>query len=107
MCSTRLVVSLQLDSERNARHILLDCLREYRLNDEGGYGGRDGWTTVKTWNVEKNVGKIEREAQKLLEKYKVEKFYIHSGDLTNTKELFECPVPTAIEAVKSAMEKYK
>ncbi len=81
--------------------------REYRLNDEGGYGGRDGWTTVKTWNVEKNVGKIEREAQKLLEKYKVEKFYIHSGDLTNTKELFECPVPTAIEAVKSAMEKYK
>ena len=78
--------------------------REYRLNDEGGYGGRSGWTTVKTWQLDKNAGKVEREAQNLLEQYKVEKDYIHSGELHSTKELFECPIQTAINAVKQAME---
>ena len=81
--------------------------REYRLNDEGGYGGRSGWTTVKTWQIEKNAGKIEREAQEFLKKYHVEKDYIHSGELHGTKELFECPIATAIDAVKKAIEKYK
>ena len=81
--------------------------REYRLNDEGGYGGRTGWKTVKTWQLEKNAGKVEREAQNLLERYKVEKNYIHSGELHSTKELFECPVQTAINAVKKAIELYK
>ena len=78
--------------------------REYRLNDEGGYGGRAGWKTVKTWQIEKNAGKVEREAQNLLDKYKVEKDYIHSGELHSAKELFECSIQTAIDAVKKAME---
>lgn len=81
--------------------------REYRLNDEGGYGGRSGWTTVKTWKIEKDAGKVEREAQDLLEKYRVEKSYIHSGELHSTKELFVCSIQTALDAVKKAMERYK
>ena len=81
--------------------------REYRLNDEGGYGGRAGWKTIKSWQLEKNAGKVEREAQKLLEKYHVEKNYIHSGELHGTKELFECTVQEALNAVKKAMEQYK
>ena len=78
--------------------------REYRLNDEGGYGGRNGWQTVKSWQLEKNAGKVEREAQNLLESYKVEKNYIHSGELHSTKELFECTISVAIDAVKQAIE---
>ena len=74
------------------------------MNDEGGYGGRAGWKTVKTWQIEKNAGKVEREAQNLLDKYKVEKDYIHSGELHSAKELFECSIQTAIDAVKKAME---
>jgi len=81
--------------------------REYRLNDEGGYGGRSGWTTVKTWQLEKNAGKVEREAQNILENYKVENNYIHSGELHSTKELFECSIQTAVNAVKKAIELYK
>ena len=81
--------------------------REYRLNDEGGYGGRSGWTTVKTWQLEKDAGKVEREAQNLLEQYKVEKDYIHSGELHSAKELFVCSVQTAVNAVKQAIELYK
>ncbi len=81
--------------------------REYRLNDEGGYGGRAGWTTVKTWQLEKNAGKVEREAQNLLEDYRIEKDYIHSGELHSAKELFECSIQTAIDAVRKAMEVYK
>ena len=78
--------------------------REYRLNDEGGYGARTGWKTIKKWALEKNAGKVEREAQNLLDKYKVEKDYIHSGELHSAKELFECSIQTAIDAVKKAME---
>ncbi len=81
--------------------------REYRLNDEGGYGGCDGWRTIKTWQLKKNAGIIEREAHNLLEKYKVEKNYIHSGELHSTKELFECSIQTAIDAVKKAMALYQ
>lgn len=81
--------------------------REYRLNDEGGYGGCSGWTTVKTWQLEKNAGKVEREAPNILENYKVEKNYIHSGELHSTKELFECSIQTAVNAVKKAIELYK
>lgn len=81
--------------------------REYRLNDEGGYGGREGWKTAKSWQLTKNVGKIEREAHRILEKYKVDGDYIHSGELHSTKELFVCPLQTAIDAVKQAIEKYK
>lgn len=81
--------------------------REYRLNDEGGYGGRVGWKTIKTWQLEKNAGKVEREAQKFLEKYQVGKDYIHSGELHGTKELFECTVQEALNAVKKALEQYK
>lgn len=81
--------------------------REYRLNSEGGYAGREGWQTIKTWSLEKNAGKIESEAHKLLEKYKVEKHYIYSGGARNAKEVFECSIQTAINAVKKAMELYK
>lgn len=81
--------------------------REYRLNDEGGYGGRAGWNTIKYWQLEKNAGKIEREAQRLLEKYNIEKDYIHSGELHSTKELFECSIQEAVNAVKKAMEKFQ
>lgn len=78
--------------------------REYRLNDEGGYGGSSGWTTIKSWQLEKNTGKIEREAQQLLNKYNVKKDYIHSGELHTTKELFECSIQTALDAVKKAIQ---
>ena len=78
--------------------------REYRLNDEGGYGGREGWKTIKAWQLEKNAGKVEREAHHILDKYKVERNYIHNGELHSAKELFECPIQTAIDAVKQALK---
>ena len=81
--------------------------REYRLNDEGGYGGRVGWKTIKYWQLEKNAGKVEREAQRLLEKFHIEKFYIHNSEVTNAKELFECTVQEALNAVKKAIEQYQ
>ena len=81
--------------------------REYRLNNEGGYGGREGWKTIKIWQLEKNVGKVEREAQRILAKYKVEKNYIHSGELHSAKELFVCSISAAIDAIKQAIKKYE
>ena len=62
---------------------------------------------MKTWQLEKNAGKVEREAQNLLEDYRIEKDYIHSGELHSAKELFECSIQTAIDAVRKAMEVYK
>lgn len=78
--------------------------REYRLNSEGGYGGRDGWKTLKSWQLDKNAGKVEREAHRLLQQYKVEKYYTYSGEIRNAKEIFECPISVAIEAVKKAIQ---
>lgn len=81
--------------------------REYRLNSEGGYGGREGWQTIKSWKLEKDAGKVEREAQALLKKYNVKEDYTYSGNKRNAKEIFECPVQTAIDAVKKAIEMNK
>ena len=81
--------------------------REYRLNDEGGFGGRAGWKTIKSWQLEKNAGKVEREAQKLLKEYQIEENYIHSGERHDAKELFKCSIQEALNAVKKAMELYK
>ncbi|MBR2153964.1 MAG: hypothetical protein IJ901_05055 [Bacteroidaceae bacterium] len=77
--------------------------REYRLNSEGGYAGLTGWRTIMSWSVEKNVGKIEREAHRILQKYKTEKFYIYSGEVRKAQEIFVCPIQTAIDAVKKAI----
>ena len=95
-----------IENNINSKNVALNK-REYRLNSEGGYAGREGWQTVKSWQLERNAGKVEREAHKLLEKYKVEKGYIYSGELRNAKEIFECSIQTAIEAVKKAIELYK
>ena len=78
--------------------------REYRLNSEGGYAGRTGWKYIKTWAIEKNLGKVERDAHKLLEKYQAEEQYIYSGNKRNAKEIFVCSIQSAIDAVKKAIE---
>jgi hypothetical protein len=57
--------------------------------------------------LERNAGKVEREAHKLLEKYKVEKGYTYSGESRSAREIFECSIQTAIDAVKKAMENNK
>ena len=90
------------DKEKSYQKSLND--RENRLNSEGGYGGQTDWKRLKTWSIEKNVGKVERCAHQLLEKYKVEKQYVYSGKMRNAKELFVCPIQTAIDAVKKAIE---
>ena len=95
-----------IENNINSKNVALNK-REYRLNSEGGYAGREGWQTVKSWQLERYAGKVEREAHKLLEKYKVEKDYIYSGELRNAKEIFECSIQTAINAVKKAIEKNK
>ena len=81
--------------------------REYQLNSEGGYGGRTGWQLVKSWSLGRNAGKIEDEAHKLLEKYKVEENYIYSGGKRKAQEIFECSIQEAIDAVKKAILLYQ
>lgn len=81
--------------------------REYRLNSEGGYAGRTGWQTIKSWVVEKNIGKVEREAHKLLQTYQTEEYYVYSGEVRKAQEVFACPIQTAVDAVKEAIELYK
>ena len=79
--------------------------REYRLNSEGGYAGRTGWRIIKSWQIEKNVGKVEREAHGFLQKYKAEeKEYIYSGEKRKAQEIFVCSIQTAIDAVKKAIK---
>lgn len=95
-----------IENNINSKNTALNK-REYTLNSEGGYAGRDDWQTIMSWQLDKYAGKVEREAHKLLEKYKVDKDYIYSGELRNAKELFECPIQTAIDAVKKAIELYK
>ena len=63
--------------------------------------------TSNLGSQKKNAGKVEREAHKLLEKYKVERDYIYSGEVRNAKEIFECSIQTAIDAVKRAIDKNK
>lgn len=78
--------------------------REYRLNMEGGYASRTGWRTIKYWPLEKNVGKVERDAHLILQKYKAEEKYTYSGEKRKAQEIFECSIQTAIDAVKKAIE---
>lgn len=78
--------------------------REYRLNNEGGYAGRTGWRTIRAWIIEKNVGKVERDAHNILQKYKAEENYIYSGKNRKAQEIFVCPIQIAIDAVKKAIE---
>ena len=78
--------------------------REYRLNSEGGYASRDGWQIIKSWSIEKNVGKVEREAHRLLSQYHAEKSYIYSGSRRIAQEIFECSIAEAINAVKQAIQ---
>ena len=56
-----------IENNINMKDVALNK-REYRLNSEGGYAGREGWQTIKSWQLGKNAGKVEREAHKLLEK---------------------------------------
>jgi hypothetical protein len=81
--------------------------REYQLNSEGGYGSRTGWQLVKSWNLEKNAGKVEDEAHRLLQKYKANKSYIYSGEKRDAQEIFECSIQEAIDAVKKAILFYQ
>jgi len=95
-----------IESKRTSIEALIKH-REYQLNSEDGYGGFVGWKIPKYWIVDKNIGKVEREAHNLLNDYKVDRYYWHSAELTPTTELFECPIQTALDAVKHAIEKYK
>lgn len=94
-----------VDNKMNSTKVALDK-REYTLNSEGGYGGQTGWSQVKSWKLERNAGKVESEAHRILEKFKVEKSYIYSGNSRNAKELFVCSIQDAINAVKKAIELY-
>lgn len=95
-----------IENKRKADRDLLNH-REYQLNFEDGYGGMIGWIIVKSWILEKNAGKVEREAQKLLEDFKVEKMYWYSGELRTTNELFRCSLKKAEEAVLVAINNIK
>lgn len=98
-------VGITEEKDKSNKESLED--REYRLNSEGGYAGCSNWKYIKIWNVERNLGRIEREAHRLLEEYKVEKLYWYSGELRTTKELFECSIQAAVDAVNMAIELYK
>lgn len=95
-----------IDNKRNSSMKLL-AHREYQLNSEGGYAGRTGWTLIKSWKVEKDAGRIEHEAHRLLHKYHAEEYYIYSGEIRDANEVFECSITTAIEAIKKAIELYR
>lgn len=90
------------EKEKSNKVSLYD--REYRLNSEGGYAGRTGWKTIKSWPIEKNVGKVERDAHNILYKYKAKEGYVYSGEKRKAQEIFECSIQTAIDAVKKAIE---
>ena len=63
------------------------------------------WRMIKSWNVERNLGKVEREAHRLLAKYKVDgKTYNYSYERRNALELFECSIQDALDAVIQAMK---
>jgi len=95
-----------LDNKKNS----LDALehREYQMNSEGGYGGREDWTMIKSWDVQHDIGKVEREAHRLLQDYKVEgELYWYSNELRTADELFECTIQKATDAVKKALKSIK
>ena len=81
--------------------------REYQLNSEDGYGSMIGWKIVKSWDLSKNAGKIERTAHSILASYKVERPYWYSGEYRTTNEMFKCALKTAEEAVLTAIEMKK
>lgn len=92
-----------VDNKMNSTKVALGK-REYTLNSEGGYGGRSGWQQIKSWRLEKNAGKIEKDTHRLLEKYKAKEKYRYSGDNRIAQEIFECSITTAIDAVKKAIK---
>lgn len=92
-----------IENKRKTEKDLLEH-REYQLNTEDGYGGMIGWRIVKSWTLEKNAGKVERETHLLLREYKVEKLYWYSGELRTSNELFKCSAKKAEEAVLIALE---
>jgi len=92
-----------VDNKMNSTKVALEK-REYTLNSEGGYGGRSGWQQIKSWCVEKNAGKIESDAHRLLEKYSAKEQYRYSGNSRIAQEIFECSITTAIDAVKKAIQ---
>ena len=44
-----------IENNINSKNIALNK-REYRLNSEGGYAGREGWQNIKSWKLEKKCG---------------------------------------------------
>lgn len=90
--------------EKNKSNIESLNDREYRLNSEGGYASRTGWRTIKYWPLDRNVGKVERDAHNILQKYKAKEGYVYSGEKRKAQEIFECSIQTAIDAVKKAIE---
>ena len=93
-----------IENKRKTDNDLLEH-REYQLNTEDGYGGMTGWKIVKSWSLDKNAGKVEREAQHLLQQNKIEKMYWYSGELRTTNELFRCSLKNAEEAVLLALNR--
>lgn len=92
-----------IESKRTSVEALIKH-REYQLNSEDGYGGFIGWKIPKYWIVDKNIGKVEREAHDLLNDYKFDSYYWHSAELTSTTELFKCSLKKAEEAVLKSLE---
>ena len=82
--------------------------REYQINSEGGYGGIEDWRMIKSWFVQKDLGKIENYAHSLLEQYKIkDEYYWYSNELRNADELFECSIQVAVDAVNKALKDHK
>lgn len=95
-----------IDSKKNSTAFLER--REYQINSEGGYGGRTEWRMFKKWSVTRNLGKVEHEAHKILECYKVDgKKYKYSNEIREADELYKCSIQAAIDAVRKALEIYK
>lgn len=93
-CKVGLVDNLQNDLGWTIRN------RENSLNSEGGYGGENDWAMVAYYKIDKDVGKCEGRIHEALGNYSVSNGYIHNGSYRTTKELYDCPVQCAINAVE-------
>ena len=68
------------------------------------YGGIRDWCVRFSFPCDK-AGKVEFEAHKILQAYRVSKSYVKQGSAVNCQELFECELTFAHEAVITALNK--
>lgn len=68
------------------------------------YGGASDWEMLKSQELDEAQA-FECEIHALLEPYRVESTYIHEGQITACRELFECTFVVASKAFKKALLK--